>query len=269
MSAITTQGVTGVTIAIEPEFYALRSSALAESETVQAVTSPLAQRFAVESLRSLRALAKQVEDSRQAVKAPVLDLGKRIDATAKAAVETLSAEIDRITGLLNAYESEQRRIDAEAEAKRLAEERERQRIEAERTAVIERERLAAEKAQRDAEAAARNASTAAERAKAQQEAQAVREVQRIAELKRQAEQEAAKLAAIAAAPVVMAAPKPEGMRVNTPWTFDVLDAAALYKARPELCNITPKRAEILTLIRAGSREIPGLAIRQEVNVTTR
>lgn len=269
MNTITTHGVTGVTIAIDPDFYTQRDAALAESDTVQAVTSALAQRFAVESLRGLRAITKQVEDSRQAVKAPVLDLGKKIDATAKAAVEKVTVEIDRITGLLNTYEAEQRRISAEAEAKRQADERERQRVEAERLAAIERERQTAEKSQRDAEAAVRNAATSADRIKAQQEAQAARVAQQIADLKRQAEEEAAKLAAIAAAPIVVAAPKPEGMRVNTPWTFDVLDIAALSKARPDLCNITPKRAEILTLIRSGYREIPGLAIRQEVNVSTR
>lgn len=269
MNAITLSGVAQATVTIEPSFYAERSSALAEAETVQAVTNPLAQRFAVESLRSLQALAKQVEDSRKAIKAPVLDLGKKIDATAETAVEKINAEVTRIKGLLNAYEAEQRRIAAEAEAKRQAEERERQRIEAERLAAIERERQAAEKAQREAEAAARNAATAEARAKAQAEAQAARDAQRIADMKRQAEEEAARVAAATALQSQPVANKPDGMRVSTPWTFDVEDIAALYKARPDLCNVTPKRAEILTIIRAGTREIPGLKIRQEVNVSAR
>ena len=50
---------------------------------------------------------------------------------------------------------------------------------------------------------------------------------------------------------------------------DVVDAMALAKAHPDLVTITPKRADILALIRAGTREIPGLTIRKEVKVGVR
>lgn len=53
------------------------------------------------------------------------------------------------------------------------------------------------------------------------------------------------------------------------WTFDVVDIHTLYKACPDLVELAVKRSEVLALIRTGTREIPGLVIRQETVANAR
>lgn len=143
------------------------------------------------------------------------------------------------------YNREQLRIQREAEEKerreRLAREREEQRL-----------RDEAEKARKAAEVAV----TEEQHAAATQQA-------------KQAEHEAAK---VAAAPIVahVAAPvRVSGVSAAATWTFELLSVEELAKSRPELVQITPRRAEILTRIRAGELNIPGLRIFEDIKTTVR
>ena len=64
-------------------------------------------------------------------------------------------------------------------------------------------------------------------------------------------------------------PKPAGLSVKDKWQFEVLDAAAVYAARPDLCRIEVRTAEVNAAISAGVREIPGLRIWSELQANVR
>lgn len=244
---ILVSGVPGVSVTIGSQAYTDRQTALDDARMVRAVSDQFGQESAVDALRAVKALIAETEKARKAVKAPVLDLGKRIDTLASEFTGELEREAARLSGLLTAYELEQRRIAAEEQRKRDEAERKAR----EEAARIERERQEAErKALQSGDTEARQAAAriAAERAKAEADA-------RIA-------------AAVAAqnAPVVERA---QGQVVSDHWTFDVVDIHALAAACPDLVTITPKRADILALIKSGTREIAGLTIRQETSVSVR
>lgn len=270
MNPIQIRGASAVIIEIEANAYTRRQEAVDAAQFCRRVVDAGSQQTAVDALKEVNALLGVVEKGRKEVKAPILDLGRKIDTTAEEFSVPLATEQKRLQGLLSAYEIEQRRIAAEAEAKRQAElrrqqEEERKRQEeADRLARIEREK------QEAAIRAAREATDAESRAKAKAEADAA--AARAAELAAQREKEAAEARLKQAELLRAPAPTPTravGSSVRTLWTFDVTDIAALYAARPELVELTPKRAAILALIRDGTREIPGLVIRKEVTVNAR
>lgn len=266
---IIVSGVGAVNVSLTSDALTARQNAIDDARMVRVVSDEFGQESAVGALRALKGLLSGVEKARKQVKEPVLSLGRSIDSTAAEFTVELEREASRITGLLTTYETEQRRIAAEVEAKRRAEEL----AKAEAVRRAELERLAAEReAQRQRDEAARQAREAAnaeQRAAAQAAAAAAQaEADRIAAERQKAELAARVEAAQAMTPV--AAPqRVAGQVVQDVWTFDVMDVMALAKARPDLVTITPKRADILALIRAGAREIPGLAIRKEVKVGVR
>jgi len=235
-----------------------------------AVTDADTQTEVTHAVRDIKRLLKEVEEGRQAAKAPALDIGRKIDAAAKEFVATLEAEANRLTGLLVAYETQQQRIAREAEAKRQAEIR-RQEAEA-RAAKIEIERKAreAEVARQAAERAAREATNAQARAKAQEEARKAQEEQQQAAAEKAKQEEAQRLQQAetlrAPAPAVTRA---AGTAASSPWVFDVIDIKALHAARPELVDLVIRRQDTITRIRQGEREIPGLRIYQDTRVTVR
>lgn len=97
---------------------------------------------AADILKEIAAFTRTIEETRKVVKAPIIDAGKRIDATAAMLCGELEVESKRIGGLVGAYHEEQKRREEEARRKaweeqerirREAEERERK-MEEERTA---------------------------------------------------------------------------------------------------------------------------------------
>jgi hypothetical protein len=64
-------------------------------------------------------------------------------------------------------------------------------------------------------------------------------------------------------------PKPAGLSVKDKWQFEVIDAAKVYAARPDLCRIEVRTAEVNAAISAGVREIPGLRIWSELQANVR
>lgn len=253
-SALQLSKLGDVSLTVTADAYARRVQVLEAAKCVDVIRSDFQQQEAVEALRGLKGLQKEVESSRSAVKAPVLDLGKRIDATAKTFLETVDAEVLRLTRLVTDHEAEQRRKAQEAERKRLEAEAEARRVEQTRLAELRRQE---EEARRVEQAAATESQRlAAEERRREIEAQAQREEDE-AKLRR------------ASAPVTLEAPKPAGVSVSQPWTFEVLDVRAFAAAHPDLVEINVRRSAVLGKIREGAREMAGLRIYQETKVGVR
>jgi chromosome segregation ATPase len=280
----------GYQIQITPEAEKQKATIINAARAVVAVTDADSCDIAHSRLRSLASVRTAVESSRKQVKAPVIDLGKRIDGIAADFVAEVIAEEARLSGLVTEYAREQQRIKREVE---LAAEQERQRIERERheaemaaqreAARIERERQAAERAAHEAEIARLKAEAAQseEGQRAAREAQeralaAQREAEARAEAaRRQAEADASaarvreEAARIADAEAV-AAPAPAGVREEI--DFEVEDILAFVAKFPQLCRIEPKRAEVLAALKKSFArngklpEVAGLRVFQNLKI---
>ena len=280
----------GYQIQITPEAEKQKATILSAARAVVAVTDTDSCDIAQSRLRSLASVRTAVESSRKIVKAPVIDLGKRIDGIAADFVADVVAEEVRLSGLVTEYAREQQRIQREAE---LAAEQERQRVERERhesemaaqreAAQIERERQAAEKSAHEAEIA-RLKAEAAQSEEGQRAARVAQEkalaAQREAEARaeaarRQAESDAAAArereeAARIAAAAVIAAPAPAGVREEI--DFEVEDILAFVAKFPQLCRIEPKRADVLAALKKSFErngklpEVAGLRVFQNMKV---
>jgi chromosome segregation ATPase len=280
----------GYQIQITPEAEKQKATIINAARAVVAVTDADSCDIAQSRLRSLASVRTAVESSRKQVKAPVIDLGKRIDGIAADFVAEVIAEEARLSGLVTEYAREQQRIKREAE---LAAEQERQRIERERheaemaaqreAAQIERERQAAERAAHEAEIARLKAEAAQseEGQRAAREAQeravaAQREAEARAEsARRQAEADAAAArdreeAARTAAAEAVAAPAPAGVKEEI--DFEVEDILEFVAKFPQLCRIEPKRAEVLAALKKSFArngklpEVAGLRVFQNLKV---
>ena len=212
MNALQIRNTESVSIQIVPAAFTMRQDVLDDSATIITVTTPVTQKAAVEAARAIASLLKAVETSRKEAKAPVLDLGQRIDATAKEFIKDVLAEEARLKRLLTDYEIEQRRLAMEAERKRQEEERKLRAAEEARLAEIRRRE---EAARRDA-------------------MMAETEAQRIAAERAMACAEFDRAAAAAARPIVASAPiqpvKTAGTIVRDEWNFEVTDLAAFAAA---------------------------------------
>lgn len=232
--ALTLTGLQHAQVDIQPAAFARRDAILVAARRVEAVGDAMEAEEAADALRALSGLCKEVEAIRKEIKAPVLELGKKIDAIASDFIGSVSTEKARLETALGTYQAaELRKADA---ARRAAQE--------------EADRLAREaaKAQREAE----RATNGGEQDRTQQVA---------AEAETKAIE--ARVAAAEIAPV-----KPAGVAVRQPWKFEVTDINALFKARPDLCIIEPNNAAIRAQI-PHNQNIPGLRIWQEAKASIR
>jgi hypothetical protein len=132
-------------------------------------------------------------------------------------------------------------------------------LEAKRRAAAEEEaRKIAEEA-RKAEQAALSATTEAEAARLDAAA---------AEAAKLAEEAKSKASAPALASV-QAPEKAEKMTVRMIWKHRVVNIQALLNARPEFVSLEPRTAAINAEIRGGTKEIPGLEIWEEPDISIR
>ena len=122
------------------------------AKEVTSVSDMFTQGIAMDAQRELAGLAKLLETSRTAIKAPVLELGRTIDAKAKMLMTGLNEEQIRINKLVTAYQDEERRKAQAAERARLAE-----------IARIEAEQRKSAEAERKAQAEAEDAFTRTDR----------------------------------------------------------------------------------------------------------
>jgi hypothetical protein len=233
-AVLTLAGLSEAKIVLAPDANERRATALSAARAITSVSDAFDAETAADALRTVSDLAKQVEAARAVVKAPVLELGKKIDSTAKDFSADLEAEKVRLSRLLGEFQAVER---AKAE-------------EVQRAAAAEARRLAEEAAR--AAADVEFATNGAEADRAQQVAA-------------QAETAAieARVAVAAAAPV-----KPRGVAVREVWKFEVTDLAALYKARPDLCVIEANSPLIRETVKV-NQTIPGLRIWKEAAASTR
>lgn len=204
------------------ESVAARNAMLESARDIEQVVDAVSLQFAMVTLKELRDTMKAIEEKRKQIKSPILEFGKRIDTVASEFSAPIAVESVRIGRMVDDYATKQAQIAQQEERQRQAE---MQRLERERQAAMVKEQTA---------------TTSAEVAKAQEDAARLKAQQKAVVV--------APPAAVKVAGTVMV------------WQFDV-DAAALYKARPDLCNApTPRLLEIRAALNAlkEGETIPGI-----------
>jgi gas vesicle protein len=233
MNYLTVRGTGTVEIDVLEGAKTRRDELLAEAATINSVVDQIDADAAGETLKRCKDMVREVEASRVEVKAPVLELSRRIDALAKELTSSVDTEATRISRVLGAWQAEERRK-AEEARRRAAEEEARIRREAERR-------------QREAERNAADAQQAAEHAAAIQQVA----VERIVQARQEAEAQ-------------VALSRPAGATVRETWCFEVTDIQALYQAAPYLVTLSPNAAAIRAAIKQPqNQQLPGLRVWKE------
>lgn len=233
MSLLTITKAQDVAILIPDASHERKAEALELSTEVTAVENDTQRALAVNALSTLKRLRIDAEDSRKAIKKPIDAIADKIQEIAKSFSREIIDEESRLNRLVSDYETKLR---LEREAKERAAREQAFRLEQERA-----------KALQDA----RNAETEADR-------QAL--IAKAAEAKQAQQAELVKV-------VESAAPaKIEGFSAKARWVGTCVDPTALYKARPDLCDIVPSQKRINEAVNSGLRDCAGLVIQQETKV---
>lgn len=232
----------GYRLTITEDAEARKEQRIAAAAGITEVTDDESSNLAQFEVRKLAEFRNEVERSRKEVKAPVLDLGRRIDQAAKDFANEVTLQETRLKKLVgdHAREVERKRREAEAEERRRFEEAQRAKREAE-----EAERKAAEDKSIKAAVAKKEAERAREKAEKERlessEAVATTNVSR-------------------------------GVKFVD--DFEITDIAELYKHLPECVRLTPVANEIKQRI-AWHRQhdedpqIPGVRVFRKPKVSTR
>lgn len=226
-TALTLTGLQSAEIAIAAEARELRDKLLVEIREVTAVSDAFDADVAADIMKRATQLARGIEADRTTVKAPILALGKKIDALAKEITAELNDEIGRVSRVLGTYQlAEKQKAEA---ADRLA-------------------RDEARRIQADAEQKAREAAKAADS-----------DTEALAAASQIMDTAAAKIMETRKAIVSTVAPKAADTAVRVDVCFEVDDIVALYAARPELVNLEPNGAAIRAICKANPKlQLPGL-----------
>jgi len=220
-------------IELTPAAFNAREIALLTSGNIKAIATFSDLDAAAGALTTIKSLTRSIEDSRKEVKAPVLEVGRRIDAVAKDYLAPLDTEARRLSIMVGSYQ--------EAAVRKAAKEREAQA--AIQAAAVE-EMIAKQNA-----AAASGDEAAGDTARA-----------KAADI----------IAASQIAATNAEGPKADGIVTRTAWKFEVSDIDALYAARPELCVVTPNNAAIRAVLKGNNgKPIAGLRIWQEAGAIVR
>lgn len=108
-TAIEVSNLNEVSIKLTEHAELAKREALEASSLIKAVTNDLTQQMAADANVAIKKVLKAVESSRKDVKAPVLEMGRKIDALAKEFIEELEIEESRIDHLIVPYELEKRK----------------------------------------------------------------------------------------------------------------------------------------------------------------
>ena len=215
-----------------------RDELLHQAALVVSVADRIDADDATTVLRGLKAFETSIEQARTQAKAPVLEIGRKIDALSKELVEKVKAETGRISRVLGAYELEEKR---KAEAARYAAEHEASRIAED-----------ARKKAQEARAAAPDA-LAADRAADAVEGKAIEQIV------------ALKQTAAASTPT-----RQSGTQVREDVVFEVTSLTELYQSHPELVVLEPNGSAIRAILRANPNiQIPGLRHWREAKLNVR
>jgi len=255
-------GAQQVALSVSAEARIRKTAALDKAAMVGEVTNATTLSIAADAMRDVSAIISEVEKSRKAVKAPFLDWGRKIDATAATFVAELKTEQVRVATEIGNYETEQRIIRERAEA---AAQAERERIEREareaQLAALRRQAAVEAEANRLA-ALAKTPEQVAAVESIRADAAALAELDmKLAEERRKEEAES-----VAVAPV---AERPKGIVIREDWDFEVVDMVKLVRARYDLVRVEPNRSAIKDALDAGVREIPGLRVFRKTGVSSR
>lgn len=227
-------------ISLTPDALDLASNLHTELAEITLVDSPATQALATERACNAQRFLKQVEASRKDVKAPIIEIGRKIDELAKSLAGPVEAEMKRVGGLVAKFQ--------QAEAIRV--ERERAEREKREREAMEAARLAAEAERKAAEAMKDEASLAAA-VKAEAEAKQ-KEAEMYAELTKPQP----------------AAVKASGSVTKKVLRWEVTDIHALYKAAPHLVKLEPNVMAIKSTCHAKT-ELPGLRVWEEMDTNFR
>lgn len=299
----------GFPLTIEADAIALKNQAIANLGQTRAIETLADFEIASLSLTQAAGVIKRMEASRVEVKAPVLDLSKRIDKMASDFSAPIQAELDRVKRLVSDHHAkEAARIAEENRKREEAERKEREaaeKLRREEAAKAEAKYQAEQKAIRDA-AAAEQAKLAEEARKADALAKAAlkkkddglralrgsvarEERERIAaaqeeariESERQmalaqeernrfaAKQEAERIAEQSRLSVPIVQAKTEGVSSRKFWTFEVLNPRKVFAAHPEFCTVETRDSLIQVAVKNGLRECDGLRIYETVETKVR
>lgn len=118
---ITQPKLEGIMIGIVSEAVQMKNDALLCSKDVTSVDDGFEATLASKAQNKLRDLIKGIENSRKLAKAPILDMGRGIDAIAKDFIDDVKSEEARIAKMLGSFQKVERekKIKAEKEAQEL------------------------------------------------------------------------------------------------------------------------------------------------------
>lgn len=110
-----------LTVTISPAAQASKAAALALAATIERVSSASENGMAVAAQTRLVELKRLVEADRKLAKAPVIEYGRKIDATASEFVSEVEAALTRVSSLLGDFMALEKAKERAAEQLRIAE----------------------------------------------------------------------------------------------------------------------------------------------------
>jgi hypothetical protein len=232
--------LTGTSILTTDEAKEIASNLHTELAALTLVNSPATQAAATDKARDAQSFLKRLEADRKAVKAPVLELGRKIDTLADDLAAPVKTEMNRVGALVAKFQT--------AEAAR---------VEAER-----RDREAKERAAMQAKFEADRLAREAE-AKLTNEADLQKAIEAEAEAKRK---EAAMYATLTAPQPV--AVKAAGSATKAVLRYEVTDIKAAYAAAPHLFSVEIKPSAVTSTCNKDS-VIPGMRFWEELTTSFR
>jgi hypothetical protein len=127
-----------------------RDELIAQARAKTGIPDPEGAKAAANLLQEMTRFTRTIEETRETVKRPLLEAGRKIDATAKTLVLDVEAEAKRLGSLIGAFQESQKKLEEE-NRRRAYEEQERIRKEAEdRERQIREEKEAARRQLNDA-----------------------------------------------------------------------------------------------------------------------
>lgn len=289
LTPILLDGANGLFASAAAQAIAQRDDILTRSRRGTTITTPDGAVRCADLLRELGDFDRYIEAGRTEAKAPILEVGRNIDALAKTLTSDVQAEKKRLSGILGVWQAEQDRIarqkreEAEAEERRIRMEA----AEAQRKVEDEARRVQAEADDKAAQVrAALEAKAAKARSAKAQEAAAVA-LREAEERKAREDAERATLAvkqAEAASDVATAAiistrvaavnavpAKPAGIATRQEVCFEVEDITKLFEAAPYLCTITANATALKAALKAlpEGQHLPGVRHWREARSSVR
>jgi len=250
ITIITPQAPDTGSITIRPEIVQARNELLATIQSLPPINSDEACSSALNVVRKAKAMVSQTEKDRTTLKAPFLEVGRKLDAVAREFSDELKEACRAVETKIGAYNLRQQQLREEE-----------QRKQREELARLEEQRLAAE---REAEEAARKVAEA-DAPEARKEALK----EQLAAEERADETQSAQVSTIqqmADIPRSTVSGGAQRFKVEV----DVTDIKALYAAFPHCVKMTPVLGVIKSIAETNpDKEIPGVKITKTPIFTVR